>query len=82
MIPNKPEHADKTMTISGVDPRITLRRRLVGYAYPRNGNVHNPTPEYLWYLMAGDYVLDLSPLKRTMVESARTNGAAYLAEVS
>jgi len=27
---------------------IEYRKRLVGTAYPRNGNVHNPTRYYRW----------------------------------
>lgn len=81
MTPIKTSHADKTVAIPGADSRLTLRRRLIGYAYPRNGNVHNPTPEYQWELMVGSRCVDMSPLARRMIDAARTNGPAYIAEV-
>lgn len=79
--PNKPEHADKTEAVAGADPRFTLTRRLSGYAYPVNGNVHNPTPNYTWLLKVDGILVDQSKTKRSLVEAARTSGAAYLAEI-
>lgn len=29
-------------------------RRVSGYAYPRSGNAHNPTPRYVWLVFKGD----------------------------
>lgn len=28
--------------------KCDIAREVAGYAYPRNGNVHNPTPRYRW----------------------------------
>lgn len=82
MIPNKPEHADRDYPIPGVDLRLTVRRHLVSYAYPANGNVHNPTPEYDWHLVVdGVHLVDTAHRKRDMVEAARTAGAEYLREI-
>jgi hypothetical protein len=33
---------------------VTIRKRVVGYAYPRNGNLSNPTPRYHWLIFAGE----------------------------
>jgi hypothetical protein len=46
MTPNRPEHADYTVAVPGA-PGFTVERVLRGYAYPVNGNVHNPTPHYM-----------------------------------
>ena len=27
---------------------VAIREFIAGYAYPRNGNVHNPTPDRRW----------------------------------
>lgn len=27
---------------------LTIHKFIYGYAYPRNGNVHNPTPKVSW----------------------------------
>lgn len=79
--PNRPEHADKTEAIPGADPRLTIRRQLSGYAYPRNGNVHNPTPIYTWHLLADGQRVDSDAKRGPLVAAARTNGGAYLAEI-
>lgn len=76
--PNRPEHADKIVTIPGVDPRLTLRRHLDGYAYAANGNLHNPTPRYQWHLLADGKIVDFASTKRTLVRAAREAGPAYL----
>lgn len=31
---------------------IEIRKVVAGYAYPRNGNAHNPTPRYRWEVWA------------------------------
>lgn len=79
--PNRPDHADKTESISGADPRFTVTRRLSGYAYPRNGNVHNPTPRYVWLLKVDGITVDQGPKRVPLIDAARNNGAAYLAEI-
>ena len=28
----------------------TIERRVIGYAYPRNGNLGNPTPRVRWFV--------------------------------
>ena len=32
----------------------TIREFISGYAYPRNGNTHNPTPERVWVVTLAD----------------------------
>lgn len=78
MRPRKPEHADKVEAIAGADSRLAVRRRLVQYSYPQNGNLHNATPEYFWDLLLDGRMVDTSRLKRDMVEAAREHGADYL----
>lgn len=79
MEPHRPEHADKIVKIPGADPRLTLKRILLGYAYPANGNLHNPTPQYRWVLYAdGSKAVDFAGTKRTLVKAALENGPAYL----
>ena len=76
--PRQPEHADKIVTIPGADPRLTLKRVLSGYAYPRNGNFDNPTPRFDWLLLADGEVVDMAGSKGKLVEAARKDGRAYL----
>lgn len=75
------EHDDKVTAISGANPRFTLRRHLEGYAYPQNGNVHNPTPRYRWHLLVDGEMVDSAFTRRTMVIAARSHGSDYLAEI-
>jgi hypothetical protein len=30
--------------------KYEIRKEVTSYAYPRNGNVHNPTPRVRWYV--------------------------------
>jgi hypothetical protein len=30
---------------------LSIDRLTAGFAYPRNGNVHNPTPRFCWIVM-------------------------------
>lgn len=76
MNPARPEHADKTELITGADPRFTITRHLVGYAYPQNGNVHDPTPEYRWLLKLDGRLVDSDARKSALVQSARNTGIA------
>jgi hypothetical protein len=32
---------------------FSVTRMTTGYAYPRNGNTHNPTPSYIWTAYRG-----------------------------
>jgi hypothetical protein len=34
--------------MSSATPATRIERKIVGHAYPRNGNVYNPTPELSW----------------------------------
>jgi hypothetical protein len=79
--PLHPEHADKTEPIPGADPRLTTRRVLVGYGYPKNGNVHNPKPRYVWLLQVDGRTVDQDSRRGVLRRAARMDGAEYLAEV-
>ena len=76
MQPTQPAHADKTELVTGADARFTVTRTLVGYAYPQNGNVHNPTPEYRWLLKLDGRLVDSDDRKSVLVQSAREVGVA------
>lgn len=78
MKPLKAAHANKVEPISGADSRLTVGRRLAGYSYPVNGNVHNPTPRYTWVLLADGKIVDQDAKRGPLVKAARDNGAAYL----
>ena len=80
MQPLKPEHADRTRAIANVDARLTIRRMLVGYAYPVHGNVHNPTPRYVFALQVDGVTVDTDSRERPLREAAKVNGQAYLDE--
>jgi hypothetical protein len=43
-------------------PKIV--KRVYGYAYPRNGNFHNPTPRVAWDLFVNGKLVDSFPTKR------------------
>lgn len=73
MLPLKPEHANKDQAISGTS--FSVRRVLVRYSYPRNGNVHNPTPSYRWWLILDDKLVDNDASMRKLVAIARRPGA-------
>jgi hypothetical protein len=81
MNPLRPEHADKIEKIPGVDSRLRVKRTLAGYAYPVNGNVHNPTPRYVWLLLVDDRIVDTAPKRGTLIDAARASGHEYIAEV-
>jgi hypothetical protein len=74
MGPLKPEHADKTDQVA--DTEFSVRRVLVGYAYPNHGNLHNPTPCYRWLLLLDGRVVDADHRRGTLVAAARMPGAA------
>jgi hypothetical protein len=50
-------------------PQYTVKKRIAGYAYPRNGSMHNPTPRIVWELFDGQgKLVDSSPLLRKLTE--------------
>jgi hypothetical protein len=67
--------------IAGADPRLSIRRRLLGHAYPQNGNVHNPTPRYVFELLVDGQMVDSDTRERVLRDAAKTNGATYIAEI-
>lgn len=75
--PNDPKHANFDFPIAG-QPRLAGRRFLDGYAYPQNGNTHNPTPRYAWLLLLDGNLVDRFDGKRDLVREAKTNAAAYI----
>jgi hypothetical protein len=74
MQPNRPGHADTDSPVAGA-PGFTVYRRLVGYAYPQNGNVHNPTPRYVFELRLDGRMVDHAPRRGTLTAEARKPGA-------
>lgn len=74
MEPLKPEHANKTLPVEGTE--FQVRRVLVGYAYPVNGNLHNPTPYYRWWLLLDGRMVDTDQKKSVLVAAAHEPGAA------
>jgi hypothetical protein len=43
-----------------------IRKRITGYAYPRNGNFHNPTPRVCWEVYCGTRLIDSARLLRIL----------------
>lgn len=74
MQPLRAGHADKVQAVSGTE--FSVKRCLVGYAYPNHGNLHNPTPRYHWHLILDGKVVDQDASMRTLVAAARRPGAA------
>lgn len=66
---------DYTRPIPGA-PGFSIRRRLVGHAYARNGNVHNPTPRYLYELLLDGRIVDTDLRMRPLLRAAKAPGAA------
>lgn len=77
MIPRQPEHANKITDVANA-PGFQIERRLMGYAYARNGNVHNPTPRYWWILYLNGKRVDEGKYRNTLQQCARQPGAAKL----
>jgi len=73
--PLRPEHANTRKPVPGA-PGFEIGRHLAGYAYPNNGNVHNPTPRYVWNLLLDGRMVDTSQKRRPLVVAARAPGAA------
>lgn len=74
MEPLQPGHANKIVPLRGTE--FSVQRVLVGYAYPVNGNVHNPTPNYRWNLLLDGRLVDTDAHMRRLVEAAKRPGAA------
>lgn len=70
MRPLRPEHANYQRPIPGA-PRFLISRVLTGYAYPVNGNVHNPTPSYRWHLLLDNRLVDQAEKRNILVAAAR-----------
>lgn len=70
LAPNKPEHANYRRPIKDA-PGFEIERRLVAYAYPKNGNVHNPTPRYHWWLYLDGRLVDNAGKKGILISQAR-----------
>jgi hypothetical protein len=68
--PRKPEHADKRGPVSSA-PGYEIERRFVDYAYPRNGNVGNPTPRYRWNLYLDGKLVDMDTRRAILVQGAK-----------
>jgi hypothetical protein len=66
--PRKPEHANKH---EHVGKGYMIERRLMGYSYPRNGNVHNATPQYHWVLYLNGKQVDSDPRRTPLRRAAR-----------
>lgn len=79
--PNRPEHSNRRSAIAGVSERLTIWRTLVGYSYPANGNVHNPTPRFHYSLQVDGVTVDRDSRERVLRTAAKENGVAYLAEI-
>ncbi len=47
--------------------RIQVTKRIIGYAYARNGNAHNPTPKVIWETFVDGKLVGTSRLKREAV---------------
>ncbi len=67
--------ADTVRPIPRAD-RFAIKRVLAGYAYPVNGNFHNPTPRYEWLLLLDGKLVDRASRRGTLVEAARRPAAA------
>jgi hypothetical protein len=41
-----------------------IREFIIGYAYPRNGNVHNPTAQRCWHIFVNGVYVDRANFMR------------------
>jgi hypothetical protein len=73
--PRQPGHANYTFGTS--HPRLTGQRYLESYAYAANGNVHNPTPRYLWVLWCDGRVVDRFQRRRDLQTAVAQYGDDY-----
>lgn len=60
--------------VPGAEPGFEMDRIVEGHSYPRNGNVHNPTPQYRYRLYLDGRLVDMGPRQRKLIEAARTYG--------
>lgn len=72
---------DQDRAVAGCDPRLTIRRVLVGHAYAANGNLSNPTPRYMYHLLVDGQIVDSSERERVLRRAAKECGASYIAEI-
>jgi hypothetical protein len=73
----KPEHANYTFKTT--EPRLSGMRYLESYAYAANGNLHNPTPSYLWKLLLdGNRAVDTFHRRADLVAAVKSFAADYL----
>ena len=49
-------------------------QRVARVAYPRNGNLHNPTPTYAWDILFHGKVMDSLPTLRAAKAEIDTHG--------
>jgi len=68
--PRSPEHTNRVFQIPGADPRLTLRRILVGYT--------GPEPRYNWLLLADGEGVRFDAQKPRLIEHALEHGHEYL----
>jgi hypothetical protein len=57
-------------TVNGIE----IRKMVYGYAYPRNGNVHNPTPHTGYILVRNEQMIDRAT---TLREAKRIANEEY-----
>jgi hypothetical protein len=50
--------------------KITFEKKIIGYAYPRNGNTHNPTPRVSWSAFVDGKRVGVSRTRREAREIA------------
>ena len=51
---------------------IQIRRQVDGYAYPRTGNAHNPTPRYSWSVYRNGRLVESLLTTRSKADDAVT----------
>lgn len=65
--------SDKTYVYEYDGNTITVTRRQIGTAYPRNGNAHNPTVYYTWVVSVDGESLGSAPTRWEAYEIARVH---------
>jgi hypothetical protein len=73
--------SDDVSTISGVSPRLTIRRHLDGYAYSKTSQASRTTPQYRYFLMVDGIDVDSASTRTALRSAARKHGADYIAEI-
>lgn len=61
-------------------PGFEIRRRVLGHAYARSGNAHNPTPRFSYTLWLDDVLVDSDAHHGALLKAAEAPDAraAYL----